>query len=159
MVVPEATANPNEPPRTIRGSMKKRSKKTALALLLILAGVGFLIIKGISDTGVYYRTVAEVLADSSLLQKRGVRISGNVVGGTVEYDQEDLLLTFSVRDMEDAGKTMNVVYNGVKPDAFKEDVEVILEGRYEATTNTFYAKTLLAKCPSKYEGETEQEQE
>ncbi len=137
--------------------MKKSSKKTALALLLILAGVGFLIMKGISDTGVYYRTVAEVLADSSLPEKRGVRISGKVMGGTIEYDQELLQLTFSVRDMEDDGKTMNVVYNGVKPDAFKEDVEVILEGRYEVTVNTFYAETLLAKCPSKYEGETEQE--
>lgn len=132
--------------------MKKSSIKTVFALLLILIGVCFLIIKGISDTGVYYRTVSEVLADSSLPEKRGVRISGNVVGGTIEYDQKSLLLSFSVRDMDYDSKTMNVVYSGVKPDAFKEDVEVILEGSYEATTNTFHALTLLAKCPSKYEG-------
>ncbi len=132
--------------------MKKNSIKTVFALLLILIGVCFLIIKGISDTGVYYRTVSEVLADSSLPEKRGVRISGNVVGGSIEYDQKRLLLTFSVRDMDYEIKTMNVVYSGVKPDAFKEGVEVILEGSYEATTNTFHAKTLLAKCPSKYEG-------
>lgn len=44
--------------------MKKSSKKTILALVLILGGVGFLILKGISDTGVYYRTVAEVLASN-----------------------------------------------------------------------------------------------
>lgn len=135
--------------------MKKSSKKTAIALLLILVGVCVLIIKGVSDTGVYYRTVAEVLADSSLPEKRGVRISGNVIGGTIVYDQKQLLLTFSVRDMDYADKTMNVVYSGVKPDAFKEDVEVILEGRYEGLANTFHAETLLAKCPSKYEGKKE----
>jgi cytochrome c-type biogenesis protein CcmE len=138
--------------------MKKSSIKTVAALLLILTGVGFLILKGVSDTGVYYRTVAEVLADSSLPEQRGVRISGEVVGGTIEYDQSRLLLTFEVRDLENETKTMNVVFNGVKPDAFKEDVEVILEGRYEESANTFYAETLLAKCPSKYEEETEQEQ-
>lgn len=139
--------------------MKKSSKKTILALVLILGGVGFLILKGISDTGVYYRTVAEVLADGSLPEQRGVRISGEVEDGTIVYDQKDLKLTFSVRDMENADKTMKVVYNGVKPDAFKEDIEVILEGRYEELERTFVAETLLAKCPSKYEGETEQEKE
>jgi hypothetical protein len=40
-------------------------------------------------------------------------------------------------------------------DAFKEGVQVIVEGRYDKDTNTFKAKTLLAKCPSKYEAEVE----
>ncbi len=139
--------------------MKKSSKRTAIALLLILAGVGFLIVKGITDTGVYYRTVAEVLARSSLPEKRGVRISGEVEEDGISYDQEKIQLNFTVRDLELSDKTMKVEYKGVKPDAFKEDVEVILEGRYDAPSNTFYAETLLAKCPSKYEGETEQEKE
>ncbi len=139
--------------------MKKRSKKTGIALLLILLGVGVLILKGISDTGVYYRTVSEVLVDNTLLEERGVRISGEVEGGTITYDQQELKLSFLVRDLEEPEKTMNVVYIGVKPDAFDADVEVILEGRYEASQNTFFAETLLAKCPSKYEGKTEQIEE
>ncbi|BCO08769.1 hypothetical protein GF1_11450 [Desulfolithobacter dissulfuricans] len=143
----------------IQISMKKSSRKTVLALMFILAGVGFLIMKSISDTGVYYQTVAEVLTDASLPRQRGVRISGNVVDGTISYDQQNLLLTFAVRDMVDENKTMLVRYNGVKPDAFKEDVEVILEGRYEESANTFHAETLLAKCPSKYESEMEEEKE
>ncbi|WP_456385266.1 cytochrome c maturation protein CcmE [Desulfolithobacter sp.] len=139
--------------------MKKSSRKTILALTLILAGVGFLIMKSISDTGMYYQTVAEVLTDDSQPRQRGVRISGNVVDGTISYDQQNLLLTFAVKDMVDDSKTMLVRYNGVKPDAFKEDVEVILEGRYEKNANTFHAETLLAKCPSKYESELEEERE
>lgn len=142
-----------------RGPMKKSSKKTAIALLLILTGVAFLILKGISDTGVYYRTVAEVLADSSLPEERGVRISGEVAGGSIRYDQKQLTLTFRVRDLVEADKSMAVLYRGIKPDAFTKDVEVILEGSYDDSANMFYAETLLAKCPSKYEGQTEEEEE
>jgi len=124
-----------------------------LALLLILGGVGFLILKGISDTGVYYRTVAEILSDNDLPQQRGVRVSGNVMPGSIEYDQQNLLLRFMVRDMEEADKTLRVSYRGVRPDAFKEEAEVILEGRFDQVNRTFRAETLLAKCPSKYESE------
>ncbi|MFP7754676.1 cytochrome c maturation protein CcmE [Thermodesulfobacteriota bacterium B35] len=133
--------------------MKKRAKKTILALLLILGGVGFLILKGISDTGVYYRTVAEILSDNDLPQQRGVRVSGNVMPGSIEYDQQNLLLRFMVRDMKEADKTLRVSYRGVRPDAFREEAEVILEGRFDRTNRTFRAETLLAKCPSKYESE------
>ncbi len=133
--------------------MKNNTKTTILALLLVLGGVGFLIMKGISDTGLYYRTVAEVLSDDGRQDRRGVRVSGNVLPGSIDYDQERLELNFMVRDMEQAEKTMRVMYRGVRPDAFKEEAEVILEGRFDGTGRTFVAETLLAKCPSKYESE------
>ena len=136
--------------------MKKSTKKTILALALILGGVGFLIMKGISETGVYYRTVAEILEDG-LPQQRGVRVSGNVLPGSIDYDQQRLLLSFTVRDMEQEDKTMQVLYRGVRPDAFKEEAEVILEGRFDGTGRTFVAQTLLAKCPSKYESEVREQ--
>ena len=137
--------------------MKKSTKRTGLVILLLLAGLCFLIIKGISDTGVYYRTVAEVLDNPALPDKRGVRISGKVVENTIMYDQGKLTLNFMVRDMDEPDKMMNVMYKGIKPDSFKEDVEVILEGRFDTDNNTFYAVTLLAKCPSKYEEEQVEE--
>ena len=40
-----------------------------------------------------------------------------------------------------------------KPDSFKADVQVILEGKYTPEGNLFKATTLLVKCPSRYEGE------
>ena len=45
------------------------------------------------------------------------------------------------------------------PDAFKGDVEVILEGSYSQYDNLFTATILLAKCPSKYEAEVDNEQQ
>ena len=131
--------------------MKKSAKKTLVAVMLIVVGVGFLIYKGVSETGVYYLTVGEVIAAApGSFNDRGIRVSGKVVEGSIKYNQRDLLLTFTVKDLNDDTKTMKVRYTGVIPDAFKPSVEVILEGNYDRKRNTFSATTLLAKCPSKY---------
>jgi cytochrome c-type biogenesis protein CcmE len=42
-----------------------------------------------------------------------------------------------------------VNYRGALPDTFEKGAEVIVEGRMDGTA--FTAKTLMTKCPSKYE--------
>jgi cytochrome c-type biogenesis protein CcmE len=44
-----------------------------------------------------------------------------------------------------------VVYRGLAPDTFTDDVDVVVEGRL-MPDGTFRATTLLAKCGSRYEG-------
>ncbi len=129
--------------------MKKNWRSVAAVTVVVLV-VSYLVISGLSTSGVYYWTVSEVLAGKAGSGNRSVRISGEVVDGTINFNQKDLLLTFAVRDSEDTGKIINAAYNGVMPDAFKEDVEVILEGAYDREENLFNASVLLAKCPSKY---------
>lgn len=46
---------------------------------------------------------------------------------------------------------MTVTYRGVVPDVFAPDVEVVVEGKL-SQDGVFDASTLLAKCPSRYEG-------
>ena len=133
--------------------------KIPLAVTAILMAMGYLMYTGISDTGVYYRTVSEVLDKASIFDGQSLRISGEVVDGTIHFDQENLILTFAVRDTENDRVTMRASYQGVMPDAFKEDVEVILEGSYSQYDNLFSATILLAKCPSKYEAEANNEQQ
>ncbi|UCF31518.1 MAG: cytochrome c maturation protein CcmE [bacterium] len=128
--------------------------RTIVAVLALLGGVAYLIVSSISETGVYYRTVSEVLASPTL--DRALRVSGKVVEGTVNVNQERLFLAFEVSDLEDRTKTLKAIYSGVVPDAFKEDAEVILEGSYDRASNTFNAVTLLAKCPSKYVADASQ---
>lgn len=139
--------------------MTSKKVKVPLAVLAILSAMGYLMYTGISDTGVYYRTVSEVLDQASIFDGQSLRISGEVVGGTIQYDQENLLLSFAVRDTENDRVTMRASYQGVMPDAFKEDVEVILEGTYSQYDNLFNATILLAKCPSKYVAEAENEKQ
>jgi cytochrome c-type biogenesis protein CcmE len=139
--------------------MMSKKAKIPIAVSVILVAMGYLMYTGISDTGVYYRTVSEVLDQASIFDGQSLRISGEVVDGTVHYDQENLLLSFAVRDTENDRVTMRANYQGVMPDAFKEDVEVILEGTYSQYDNLFSASILLAKCPSKYEVEAENEKQ
>ena len=143
----------------MKPDMKTSITKTSIAVLLILLALGYLIFTGISDTGVYYRTVSEVLDQASILDGQSIRISGEVVDGTIKYDQQNLILSFAVRDTQNDKVTMRARYKGILPDAFKEDVEVILEGRYSQYDNLFSASILLAKCPSKYVAEAESEQQ
>lgn len=135
--------------------MRKPDMKISIAVLAVLLAVGYLIFTGISDTGVYFRTVSEVIDQASIFNEKSIRISGDVVDGSVDYDQDKLLLNFTIRDTENDRVTMRASYQGVMPDAFKEDIEVILEGTYNQYDNLFNATILLAKCPSKYVAEAE----
>lgn len=139
--------------------MRGKDWRTIAAVTAVVLAVGYLVVSGLSKSGVYYWTVSEVIAGEAGSGNESVRISGDVVGGTINFNQQDILLTFAVRDSEDPGKIINAAYSGVMPDAFKEDIEVILEGVYDRGKNLFNASVLLAKCPSKYveEGSSEPE--
>ena len=51
--------------------------------------------------------------------------------------------------LEHPEKVIRVHYRGALPDTFEKGAEVIVEGRMEG--RDFAAKTLMTKCPSKYE--------
>src|SRR5674476_211671 len=54
--------------------------------------------------------------------------------------------TFFMKDQD--SNEMKVVYSGTKPKDFEKCDQVVISG--SATDSVFYAKTLLLKCPSKY---------
>ena len=60
--------------------------------------------------------------------------------------------SFLLQDKDDAGLTLPVVYKGAVPDTFKAGAEVIVEGGPQPD-GRFMAKTLMTKCPSKYQKE------
>ena len=112
--------------------------------------VGVLMIEGIKDTGVYFVSPSElavlVAKDSSMFDV-GVRVGGNVVGGTIDRHVASQTLTFSITD---GVAIYPVVYRGLVPDTFTDDVEVVVEGRL-SRDGTFQATSVLAKCGSRYE--------
>jgi cytochrome c-type biogenesis protein CcmE len=132
----------------------KKSWKFLFAAVVFAAAVGYLMVSGFSQESVYYLEVTEVLQNPDKFNKRGMRVSGDVVDGTVVKDFKKQYLEFSISDAE--GKSMKVIYNGIIPDTFEEDVQVIVEGRYDKEKQIFNAATVLTKCPSKYEAEVEQ---
>ena len=131
-----------------------KSSKFILAGVVMLAVVGYLMISGFKSESVYYLEVKEVMGNYEKYNERGMRVSGGVVDGTIVKDLKNQKLQFSVEDPD--GTSMPVVYNGIIPDNFKDDIEVIIEGRLDENSKVFIAETLLTKCPSKYEAEVEE---
>ncbi len=124
--------------------------KFLLGAGLVTLTVGFLMAEGIKDTGVYFLTPAELaerVASDSSLYDVGIRVGGNVVKGSITRDVASQTITFEVTDGD---ATFPVVYRGLAPDTFTDEVEVVVEGRL-AIEGTFQATTLLAKCGSRYE--------
>ncbi|NLY40997.1 MAG: cytochrome c maturation protein CcmE [Desulfovibrionales bacterium] len=121
-----------------------------VALLLVGAGVGYLVLSGLSQNSVYFLNVSEALAmpEDKLTQ---ARLFGSVCEQDIVRDPSALGVAFTVQDKDNADQTMRVEYRGAVPDTFKPGVEVILEGRFNAQARVFEATTLLTKCPSKYE--------
>jgi cytochrome c-type biogenesis protein CcmE len=146
--------------------------KFILGGLLIFAAVVYLIVSSTQASAQYFMTVDEVLAKGSEVMDRDLRVSGAVVGDTIQYDLDTLTITFEVAHipgdndeidaqgglaavLNKAGTDPNtqriqVVYVGPKPDLLKNEAQAIMTGRL-GEDGIFYADELLLKCPTKYE--------
>lgn len=129
--------------------MRPRTKFIAGAIL-VAGTVGFLMTSGIKETGVYFLTPSELaskIETDPTFYNVGVKMGARVVHGTIERDVASQTITFEVTDGQ---QTYPVVYRGLAPDTFTDDVDVVVEGRLMAD-GTFHATSLLAKCGSRYE--------
>ncbi len=140
--------------------------------LLILAAVVYLIVSSTSANAQYFMTIDEVVSQGQSLQGRSLRVSGAVVGDTIDYDPQNLRLSFEVaqvpadQDEIDAEgglaralhnavidpdrQRIQVVYFGPRPDLLKNEAQAIMTGHL-GEDGIFYADELLLKCPTKYE--------
>ena len=114
---------------------------------VIIAAVGFLVFNAMGSSMAYFKTVAELEQSGELTTGETFRVGGNVVPGSIERDIATNELRFTLTD---GTNTLPVVYNGVVPDIFTEDVEVVAEGAV-GPDGTMQASTLLTKCPSRFE--------
>lgn len=131
--------------------MQPRHKFVAGAVL-IAASVGYLMVSGVRDTGVYFVTPVELAQRASSdtsIHNVGIRMGARVVAGTIRRDVATQTVYF---DVSDGSHTYHVVYRGLPPDTFDGDVDVVVEGRL-GKDGVFHATSLLAKCGSRYEAQ------
>ena len=136
--------------------MKKHSR-FMVGLVSVAAVVSYLIWTGVSETMVYYLTPVELMEkveSDRTFYEVGVKVSGQVLQGTYQRVDGELLHTFVVRDLADESVTFPVEFRDALPDTFTDDTEVVLEGRLRGD-GVFEAKTLLTKCGSRYEAAPE----
>jgi len=78
-----------------------------------------------------------------------VQVMGSLEKGSDRYDAGKQELLFSL--MDEHGRTMPVVYRGIKPANFKDAISIVAIGRFDR--GAIQADKLLVKCPSKYQGQ------
>ncbi|MBQ3059038.1 MAG: cytochrome c maturation protein CcmE [Desulfovibrio sp.] len=130
---------------------KKNTSIYIVALLLFLGGVGYLAYSGITENSVYFLNVAEAKA-ATPDRLNAARLFGTVAGAGIEKHSGAPGVTFQLEDKDNASQTILVRYTGIVPDTFKAGAEVIVEGGMRPEGH-FAAKTLMTKCPSKYQKE------
>jgi cytochrome c-type biogenesis protein CcmE len=116
--------------------------KWTLPALIVAACVGYLIYTASGGTAEYYLTVSELPSHTG---GGDVRVAGVVQDDVLKTDG-GLHVTFTEKD---ATAAVPVDYSGTLPDIFKPGITVVAEGRL-GNDGVFHARTLLAKCPSRF---------
>jgi len=128
-----------------------KKKKFLIGGIIIVLAIVYLGYTGFESSSAYYYTVSELAAQSSSLDGKNLRVSGQVVDASVEQDIKGRILRFTIVDIE-GEDSLPVVYQGIVPDTFEGGRDVVVEGRLNSA-GVFQANNILTKCPSKYEPE------
>jgi len=126
--------------------MKKKQAKFLIGGVVVIASISYLIYAGIKETSVYYLTVSEATAMTDT--REDLRIEGNVVPGSIQKASDALGADFKITDSKNS---IAIKYHGTIPDMFAEDIDVVVQGKFDPVSGVFNAHTLLTSCPSKYE--------
>jgi len=125
-----------------------KRKQRLLLLGLMLAGVGTAVAFGINafnDSLMLFHSPSDVAA-GNVEAGKPFRIGGMVVEGSVQRNQEDLQVSFSLTDHS---QTVPVTFTGILPDLFSEGQGIVALGAID-TSGQFSATKVLAKHDENY---------
>lgn len=131
-----------------------KSKNQRLILILILLALlgtaVFLVLRALSDGISYFYAPSEVLTsvanrDGRIKVEQKFRIGGLVKKHSVQRKSNQLIFTIT-----DFAGDVDVRYQGLMPDLFREESGVIAYGFYDAKKNLFTAIEILAKHDENY---------
>lgn len=140
--------------------------------LLVMVAVIYLIISSTKANAEYFMTVDELHAQAGSMVGQNLRISGAVVGSTIQFNPDMNVLTFDIANVPGDNATIvangglakvlhdavldptrgriSVDYRGPKPDLLRDGAQAIITGHI-SDDGIFHADELLLKCPTKYE--------
>jgi len=116
----------------------------AAVIVVVFVVVGFM---SFMDNKIDYASFAEAQKKLKTVEVKGVWQKDK----ETKYDPEKSTFTFYMKD--DANTEMKVILDGAKPNNF--DIATMIVAKGKVRDDVFYAKEILTKCPSKYEGKGE----
>jgi cytochrome c-type biogenesis protein CcmE len=126
--------------------MRKGTIGGLVAAVIVLSGFGYLMYGNIGDNLVYFVTPGELLAKGADAYDKPIRLGGQVVAGTVQWNAEALDLRFTLQD-EDG--TIQVQSRKAPPAMFREGQGVIVEGRL-SRAGVFESSSVMVKHSNEY---------
>lgn len=164
-----------------------RNTKILIGVVLIIAGIAlcrllvgvlmlgssvFYVQSSSTNLSEYFMTVDELLINKDNAIDKQLRISGVVIGESIEFDEGSGQLSFIIADVPAVYETVEqqgglavvletavndsnrariqIVYVGEKPELLRDMAQAILTGELHPD-GIFYADEILLKCPSRYE--------
>jgi cytochrome c-type biogenesis protein CcmE len=128
--------------------MKYKAVRIGLTAAVLVAAFGGLLYSALSEGTAYYKHVDEVMADPEAWHGKSLQLHGFVVPKSIRRKPNSLDWRFEVQSK---GHVVRASYNGVVPDTFKDEAEVVLKGRLSSEGFHVAPDGVMAKCPSKYE--------
>ena len=131
-----------------------------IIIVAVIAIMGFAV-AGNSSMEVAVNDVVAQRAQGVDLTQRSLKLTGVVVGDSIQYDAGTLHLEFDVVNSRDdlmangaKAPRQRVVYQGVKPDTLVNEAHAIVTGKLSGD-GKFYAgqaqDSLMLQCPTKYQ--------
>ncbi|MCH7789686.1 MAG: cytochrome c maturation protein CcmE [Acidobacteria bacterium] len=123
-------SDPGDLDLTPRSSAPRRNKPwVALAIVAALTAAIFLLLRGLGDESLFFRSVDEAIEQRDSLNDRQFRLQGVVVPGTVTetFVEDEPGVAFTVEfDQERA----DVIHKGDPALLFQDGIPVVLNGRW-----------------------------
>src|SRR5690349_15789978 len=142
---------------------------------ILLAAVVYLITSTLLTQQEYFITIDKLMADQASYmersQKTNIRISGVVLGDTIQYDGHTLEFVIanvpdSIQEVKTDGGLADILHESAlnpdsaritvivkdqpKPDLLKNEAQAIVTGKL-GEDGIVYADELLLKCPTRYQ--------
>ncbi len=119
-------------------------KTIHIIIILILVVAVAVVISTMTDSSTY-----SDFGEASLKQGKELHIIGKLDRTKpIEYDAKKNANLFTFFMFDEKGIEKKVVYNNAKPQDFEKSEKVVIIGAMKG--DEFMAKSLLLKCPSKY---------
>ena len=126
----------------------KKLKRFSFLLLAFfsIALATFFVLKALDEKIVFFYTPSK-LFEKEENKMQYIRVGGLVKEKSINFSDDGLKVNFMITDNK---KTVNVMFEGILPDLFRENQGVVAEGRFNKEKKIFLAEKVLAKHDENY---------
>jgi len=124
--------------------INRRFIKVLISITFLSIAIGLILI-ALQDNLVFFHSPSEV-KEKKFLSTQRIRVGGLVIKNSVNFSPSKAVVSFQITDLNE---NLQIVYQGILPDLFREEQGIIAEG-YLISEDSFEADQVLAKHDENY---------